>query len=134
MCVLVAQSCPTFCDSMDYSPPGSSVHGILQERILEWVAISLARGSSRPRNRTQVSCIAGRCFTLWAAREASYFPSSTIHVLNCMCASVCVSMRWNHTCIFKYLNHRTQNYRYHKSPLCFSFIATHEHRQRTYPT
>ena len=40
MCVLVAQSCPTLCDPMDYSPPGSSVHGILQARILEWVAIS----------------------------------------------------------------------------------------------
>ena len=45
-CVLVAQSCPTLCDPMDCSPPGSSVHGILQARILEWVAISFSRGSS----------------------------------------------------------------------------------------
>ena len=52
------------------SPPGSSVHGILQARILEWVAISFSRGSSRPRDRTQVSCIAGRQFNLWASREA----------------------------------------------------------------
>ena len=66
----VAQSCPTLCDPVDYSPPGSSVHGILRARILEWVAISFSRGSSRPRNRTQVSRIAGRHFNLWATREA----------------------------------------------------------------
>ena len=60
------------CDPMDCSPLGSSVHGILQARILEWVAISFSRGSSRPRDQTQVSCIAGRCFNLWATREASY--------------------------------------------------------------
>ena len=51
---------------MDCSLPGSSIHGIFQARVLEWVAISFSRGSSRPRDRTQVSCIAGRCFTLWA--------------------------------------------------------------------
>ena len=48
---------------LDYSPPGSSVHGIFQARILEWVAISFSRGTSRPRSRTWVSCIAGRFFT-----------------------------------------------------------------------
>ena len=57
------QSCPTLCNHMDCSPPGSSIHGILQARILEWVAISFSRGPSQPRNRTQVSCIAGRFFT-----------------------------------------------------------------------
>ena len=51
---------------MDCSPPGSSVHGILQARILEWVAISFSRGSSQPRDWTQVSRIASRCFNLWA--------------------------------------------------------------------
>ena len=55
---------------MDCSPPSSSVHGILQARILEWVAISFSRGSSWPRDRTQVSHIAGRCFNLCATREA----------------------------------------------------------------
>ena len=64
--VLVAQSCPTFWDPMDCSPPDSSVHGILQARILEWVVIFFSRGSSWPRDRTQVSCIAGRFFTIWA--------------------------------------------------------------------
>ena len=60
----VTQSCPTLCDPMDCSPPGSSVHGILQARILEWVSISFPRGSSRPRDQTQVSRIAGRRFNL----------------------------------------------------------------------
>ena len=53
-----------------YSPPGSSVHGILQARILEWVAIPFSRGSSQPRDWTQISHIAGRSFTIWATREA----------------------------------------------------------------
>ena len=66
----VAQSCPTLCYPMDCSPPGSSIHGIFQARILEWVAISFSRGSSQPRDRTQVSHIAGRCFNLCATREA----------------------------------------------------------------
>ena len=59
---------------MDYSPPGSSVHsGILQARILKWVSISSSRGSSRPRDWTQVSCTAGSFFTIWATREAPFF-------------------------------------------------------------
>ena len=61
---------------MDYSPPGSSVHGILQARILEWVAISFM-GSSRSRDRTQVSCVAGRFFTIWATREAPRWHSKS---------------------------------------------------------
>ena len=55
---------------MDYSLPGSSLHGILQARIREWVTISFSRGSSWPRDRTWVSHIAGRHFNLWATREA----------------------------------------------------------------
>ena len=55
---------------MDFSLPGSSVQGISQARILEWVAISFSRGSSRPRDQTWVSCIAGRVFIVWATREA----------------------------------------------------------------
>ena len=59
-----AQSCLTLYDPMDHSPPGSSVHGILQARILEWVAASFSRASSQPRDRTWVSCTTGRLFTL----------------------------------------------------------------------
>ena len=55
--VLVVQLCPTFCDLMDCRSPGSSVNGIFQARILEWVVISFPRGSSRPRDRICVSCI-----------------------------------------------------------------------------
>ena len=60
----VTQLCPTLCDPMDCSLPGSSIHGIFQTRVLEWVAISFSRGSSRPRDQTQVSRIAGRLFTV----------------------------------------------------------------------
>ena len=66
---LVAQSCPTLCDPMDCSSPDSSFHGILQARILEWVASPFPRGSSQPRDQTWVSCIAGRFFTIWATRK-----------------------------------------------------------------
>ena len=59
----VLQSCPALCNPMDCSRPGSSVHGILQTRVLEWVVISFSRGSSPPRDWTHVSCIAGRFFT-----------------------------------------------------------------------
>ena len=54
---LVPQSCPTLCDPIDCSLPGSSVHGIFQVRILEWVAISFSRGSSQPRDQILASCI-----------------------------------------------------------------------------
>ena len=66
----VAQPCLTLCDPLDCSLPGFSVHGIFQARVLECVAISFSRGSSRPRDWTQVSHIVGRCFTLWATRKA----------------------------------------------------------------
>ena len=68
LCVLVAQSCPTLCDPMDCNPPGSSAHEIFQARILEWVAISFSRGASQPRDRTRVSCTAGKFFTDWENR------------------------------------------------------------------
>ena len=71
MCVYsIAQSCPTLCNPMDCSPPGSSVPGIFQARIRECIAISFSRGASRPRDRTRVSWIADRFFTIWATREA----------------------------------------------------------------
>ena len=60
---MCAQSCPTLCDPMDCSPPGSSFHGIFQARVLEWAAISSSRGTSQPWYQTHFSCIAGRFFT-----------------------------------------------------------------------
>ena len=65
-CVLVAQLCPTFCDPTYCSPPGFSVHGVLQARILEWIAIHFSRGTSQPGDWTLVSCITGKFFTVWA--------------------------------------------------------------------
>ena len=67
--VKVAQSCPTLWDPMDCSLPGFSVHEILQARILEWITMPFSRGSAQPRDWTQVSCIMGGFFTLWATRE-----------------------------------------------------------------
>ena len=71
--VLVAQSCPTLCDPMDCSPRGSSVHGILQARTLEWVAMPFSSGSLWPRDWTWVSRIVGQFFTIWATREAQRY-------------------------------------------------------------
>ena len=67
--LLVTQSRPALCYSMDCSPPGSSIHGILQARILEWVAVPFSRGSSQPRDWTQVSHTAGRFFTICTTGE-----------------------------------------------------------------
>ena len=81
--LLVTQSRLTLCDPVDSSSPGCSVSGILQARILEWVAIPFSRGSSQSRDQTRVSCIAGRFLTAWTTREANwslYCMPSTWHV------------------------------------------------------
>ena len=90
MC-LVTQLYPTICNSMDYSPPGSSVHGILQTRILEWVAMPSSRKSSQPRDWTQVSHIAGRFVTILATREAQ-----SPHKLSNLCAYMCVAISYGY--------------------------------------
>ena len=72
----IAQSCPALCNSMDYT-----VHGILQARILEWVAFPFSRRSSQPRDQTQVSHIVGWFFTSWATREAQEYPFSSVSSL-----------------------------------------------------
>ena len=77
---LVTQSHPTLCNTMDHSPPASSVHGILQARMLEWISFPFSRGSSQPRDWTRVSCIAGGFFTIWVTREAP------------MCVSICLKI------------------------------------------
>ena len=88
--VLVAQLCLTTWDPMDWSPQGSSVHGILQARILEWVAIPFSKGSSQPRVWTQVSHIAGRFFTVWATREAK--KEGSLATINPLFASITFSV------------------------------------------
>ena len=82
------------CDFMDCSPPGSSVHGILQARILERVAISFSRGSSRPRDRTQVSRIRGRRFNLWTTREAPPYANLLLKTLPVVCRVKARDQRW----------------------------------------
>ena len=77
--VLVAQLCPTLCDSIDRSMPGSSVHGILQERILEWITIPFSRGSSQLRDQTWDFCIAGGCFYYLRYQGSSKI---LMHVIN----------------------------------------------------
>ena len=100
MKVLVVQSCLTFCDPMDYSLPGSSVHRILQARIPEWVAIPFSRGLSQTRDWTHVSHSTGRFFTVWATREAlcprnqqisclASQPSQEVWAFSCHCHSLC---------------------------------------------
>ena len=79
---LVAQWCPILCKPLDCSLPGSFVHGIFQARIQKWVAIRSSRGSSWLKDRTCVSCIAGRFFTHWAIAEAS---NQTLRWLNTYC-------------------------------------------------
>ena len=113
MCVLVTQSCLTLRDFMNYKLPGSSVHGILQARILEWVAIPFSRGSSWSRDQTWVSCIAGRFLTVRATREAlsSVYFSSVAQT----CPTLCDPM-----------NHSTPGLPvHHQIP---EFTQTHVHR------
>ena len=74
-----------FCNPMDCRPPGSSVHGILQARILEWLAMPSSRGSSQPRDWIQVSWIAGGFFTVWATREAQeHFYGLNLYPFRCV--------------------------------------------------
>ena len=80
VCVLVAQSRSTLCDPMDCSPPGSSVHWILQARILERVAISFSRGSSQHKDWSLVSCIAGRLFYHLSHQGSHHFQKSTRNI------------------------------------------------------
>ena len=93
------QSCPTLGDAMDWDPPGSSVHGILQARTLEWAAISFSRGSSRPRDRAWVCCTAGRLFTVWPPGKPPHKCVHTYMWANtymCKCTCVCV-VQYTHT-------------------------------------
>ena len=73
MLCLVAQLCLTLWPHELCSPPGSSIHWIFWARLLEWVAMPSSRGSSQPKDRTQVSHIAGRFFTIWASKEAQTY-------------------------------------------------------------
>ena len=99
----VAQSCPTLCHPVDCSPPGFSLQGLLQARILEWVVISFSRGSSQPRDQTWVSHITGTRFNLWPTRDWN-LPLKTENPLK--------SFKWLRTmvvdcCVSDFINNRT---------------------------
>ena len=130
--VLVTQSCPTLCDPMDCSP-SDSAHGILQARILEWVAIFFSRGSPgenpQPRDWILVPHIAGRFFTVWATREAQLFPKVTSNPITLepkaswygSRCGVCVGVygRWSRR--WRLMKHWWWNW------WDIQFIATHHH-------
>ena len=99
--VCCAQSCSTLCDSMDYSPPGSSVHGIFQARIREWVAISPFRRSSQPWDQihiSSVSCIGRQTLYHWATWEAVSAANKLLVYCLCPSASMCVRV-CVHVCV-----------------------------------
>ena len=102
MCVCsVAQSCLTLCNPMDCSPPGSSVHGILQARIVEWVAISYSRGSSQPRERTCISCLAGGFFTIEPAQKPhleAHYPRYSLKTILSISEPVSAVTLWKLPC------------------------------------
>ena len=81
---------------MDCSSPGSFVHGVLKARILEWVAMLSSRGSSQPRDQTQVFHIMGRFFTIWATREARFISSSTTAVIYEAFILMCSKVLYNY--------------------------------------
>ena len=98
-CVLSHLSCVRLCNTMDCRQPGSSVHGILQARVLEWVALPSSRGSSQPRDRAQIPmspALAGRFFTASATLESSCTPPEAKVCLKiparnkaCVCSGLC---------------------------------------------
>ena len=126
--VLVSQLCPTLCDSIDCSTPGSSVHGILQERILEWITISFSRGSSQLRDQTWDFCIAGGFFTICATREV---PKSwcmlLISILNALLFILSKSMKY--ICIWwEGMLFLSQPHSMHSWDFYFFLTSFHMHR------
>ena len=96
----VTQSCLTLCDPVDCSPSGSSVRGVFPARILGWIAIPFSRGSSWPRDRSRVSCIAGGFFPIWATRFSLIYELKTwlkinIHKTKTMASSPITSWEIN---------------------------------------
>ena len=123
MKVLVTQLCLTLCHPMNCNPPGPSVHGILQTRILEWVAIHFSRGSSPPRDWTYVSCIAGRFYTIWATREAQSYSYSMPKCMETWIFKTHVSFTF-HCPIFPALFLKPPNLDFH---YLLSIFSMHKH-------
>ena len=119
----VSQLCPTLCNPMDCSLPGSSTHGIFQARVLEWGATSFSRRSSQHRDWTWVSPIADRRFTVWATKEACKYN------VNCCRCVANLGLLWGFSGIFflvfllhSWLNPRVQSCGYGRSTVCLLFL------------
>ena len=124
----VSQSCPTLCDSMDWSTPGFPVHGIFQARILEWVAISFSRRSSWPRDWTPVSHIAGRRFTIWATREVVSSKMRVGHP-TCYFSNFLVMRPLKHQHLFSILPENVMMLSHHRTMYSVLFTLCHWLRQ-----
>ena len=96
LCAKLPQLYPILCDTVDHSPPGPSVHGILQARILVWVAISSSKGSSQPRDRTHVSCVS--CVGRWVLLPLHHL-GSPVYI---SCMRVCVHAKSLQSCLTLY--------------------------------
>ena len=125
VCTLATQLCPTLCNPMDCSLPGTSVSGIFQARILEWIAIPFSRGSFQSRDQTQVSYIAGRFFTFWATWETLKYLNITKWAMNGISKrhySIIVTKILTVTSFHMY--NENQNNTYTTLPLHFQYIKT----------
>ena len=142
----VAQSCLTLCDPMDYSLPGSSVHGILQAVLQEWVAVPFSSGSFQPRDQSQVSLFASRFFTIWATRETQLNSKQYTNISGVPCTNQFVSLhssdaRFETALIFLGLTYyhekagsrvvKTSEMNLHR-PLVFLFLFSKSHVPTTY--
>ena len=106
MCVLVAQTCPTLCDPIDcVAHQASQSVGILQARLLEWVAIPFSRRSSQPKDQTHISCIESRFFTLWATREAQNSRVGPSQIINQVINKYLAAGTW--ACVRGEVNYKT---------------------------
>ena len=123
-----AQLCPTLCNPMDHSLPGSSVHGIIPARMLEWVATFSSRGSSQCRDWTCISCIAGRIFHQWATREAHVwcllhtYSHNTAQWFSQREGSLLDDMNLNESCISKRREVIKPHLLFTEDSICKSFL------------
>ena len=136
--MLVAQSCPTLCNPVDCSPPGSSVHGIHQARVLGWVAVPFSRGSFWIRGQTQVSCSAYRLFTIWTIREIPKQIFCVYTVLALAKNTIDWVLLNNRNVFFTALEagsprSRCQQVKFHLKPLLLAYGERPPHRVLTQP-
>ena len=101
----VDQSCPTFCNPMDCGPPGFSAHGILQARILEWIAISVSRGSFQPRDQTRSSALQADSLSSEPPGKSKLFPNTSL--MKCTPLGFCIFLLLVHFVMLTAIIHNT---------------------------